>query len=59
MANRCGLGQTAANPIATTLENFMDKYEELIQEGVEYDPGFDMAAAVADSCAYVGRTPNL
>jgi [NiFe] hydrogenase diaphorase moiety large subunit len=59
MANRCGLGQTASNPIATTLQNFMDKYEELIQKDVEYDPGFDMASAVADSCAYVGRTPNL
>ncbi|MCF8230113.1 MAG: NAD(P)H-dependent oxidoreductase subunit E [Bacteroidales bacterium] len=59
MANRCGLGQTAANPIATTMENFMDKYEDLIQKEVEYDTGFDLAAAVAESCNYVGRKPNL
>ncbi len=59
MANRCGLGQTAANPIATTLENFREKYEDLIQKDVDYDTGFDMAAAVAESCDYVGRKPNL
>jgi len=59
MANRCGLGQTAANPVLTTLKNFREKYEELVNKNVEYDTGFDLSAAVAESCAYVGRTPNL
>jgi [NiFe] hydrogenase diaphorase moiety large subunit len=58
--NRCGLGQTAANPIISTIENFRGKYEELVKEekadGV-YE--FDMAAAVKDSCGYVGRKPNI
>ncbi len=59
MANRCGLGQTAANPVLTTIKNFREKYEELVKEDIEYDTGFDLAEAVADSCEYVGRTPNL
>lgn len=59
MANRCGLGQTAANPVLSTLKNFSEKYEELVNKNVEYDTGFDLEAAVADSCTYVGRTPNL
>lgn len=59
MANRCGLGQTAANPVLSTLKNFREKYEEMVNKNVEYDTGFDLEAAIADSCAYVGRTPNL
>ncbi len=59
LANRCGLGQTAANPIMTTLQNFRKKYEDLVQKDKDFDTGFDLAAAVADSCDYVGRKPNL
>jgi len=54
-ANRCGLGQTAANPITTSIKNFRHLYEEKIQHGVEFDHGFDMAAAVEESCKAVGR----
>ena len=54
--NRCGLGQTAANPILTTIENFREKYEAMIKEpktdGVY---AFDMAASVKESCDYAGR----
>jgi hypothetical protein len=54
--NRCGLGQTAANPVITTIENFREKYEALVKEpkadGV-YD--FDMKKAVRDSCEVVKR----
>jgi len=54
--NRCGLGQTAANPIITTIENFREKYEALVKapkaDGV-YD--FDMKAAVKESCGVVKR----
>ncbi|MFO8130145.1 MAG: NAD(P)H-dependent oxidoreductase subunit E [Bacteroidales bacterium] len=59
MANRCGLGQTAANPVLSTLKNFREKYEGLIRKDVDFDSGFDLASAVVDSCEHVGRTPNL
>ncbi|PKP00785.1 MAG: hypothetical protein CVU11_16990, partial [Bacteroidetes bacterium HGW-Bacteroidetes-6] len=59
IANRCGLGQTAAQPILTTIENFREKYVELLQEDTKYELGFDMEKAVAASCAYVDRIPNL
>ncbi len=54
-ANRCGLGQTAANPILSTIENFRQLYEDLVIPEEEFVSTFDMEAAVADSCAYVGR----
>ena len=57
--NRCGLGQTAANPILTTIENFKEKYEALIKEEDEKYYAFDMAASVQESCLAVGRKPNL
>lgn len=58
-ASRCGLGQTAANPIVSSLKNFKYLYEDLLQKDVEFDEGFDMKASVKDSCAFVGREPNL
>ena len=59
VANRCGLGQTAANPILTTIENFKEKYESLLTEDTPYESSFDMEKAVAESCEYVDRIPNL
>jgi [NiFe] hydrogenase diaphorase moiety large subunit len=58
-ANRCGLGQTAANPILSTIENFRHLYEDLVIPEEEFVSSFDMEAAVADSCAYVGRIPKF
>ena len=58
-ANRCGLGQTAANPILTTIENFRPLYEALIRSDQEYVSEFNMDKAVAESCNYVGRVPNI
>jgi len=58
-ANRCGLGQTAANPILTTIENFRPLYEALVKSDDEYVSEFDMDKAVQESCKYVGRVPNL
>lgn len=58
-ANRCGLGQTAANPIITTIENFRGLYEDLIQTDEEYVPTFNMEEAVAESCKVVNRVPNI
>ncbi len=59
MSTRCGLGQTSSNPITTTLQNFRNKYTELVRKDTDYVSEFDMAASVKDSCAYVKRKPNL
>lgn len=58
-ANRCGLGQTAANPIITTIENFRELYENLVSTDETFVSAFDMEAAVAESCEVVGRVPNI
>jgi len=58
-ASRCGLGQTAANPILTSISNFRRLYEFRIQRDRDFDSGFDIAASVAESCKYVERIPNL
>jgi [NiFe] hydrogenase diaphorase moiety large subunit len=59
VANRCGLGQTAANPILSTIENFRQLYEDLVITEEEFVSEFNMEDAVADSCAYVGRVPKF
>lgn len=53
--NRCGLGQTAANPIITTIENFKVLYTDLIKTDADYLSMFDLEQAVAESCETVGR----
>jgi [NiFe] hydrogenase diaphorase moiety large subunit len=58
-ANRCGLGQTAANPIITTIENFRELYEALVNAEDTDISSFDLEKAVAESCEAVGRVPNL
>jgi len=58
-ASRCGLGQTAANPIVSSLKNFRHLYEALLQKNKDFDEGFNMESAVQASCNYVGRVPNL
>jgi [NiFe] hydrogenase diaphorase moiety large subunit len=58
-ANRCGLGQTAANPIFSTIENFRQLYEDLVVTEEDFVSTFNMEEAVADSCAYVGRIPKF
>lgn len=59
VSNKCGLGQTAGNPVVSTIENFRPVYDEKISRDDLFQPGFDLAEAVADSCEYVGRKPNL
>ncbi len=53
--NRCGLGQTALNPILTTLRNFPELYENRIQKNKTFDEGFDIHAALKDSFEITGR----
>ena len=53
--NRCGLGNTALNPILTTLRNFPELYEERIQKHKTFDEGFDIHAALKESFEITGR----
>jgi [NiFe] hydrogenase diaphorase moiety large subunit len=57
--NRCGLGQTSANPVITSLKHFRALYEEKLQRGKSFDEGFDLEKAVAESCDFVGRIPAV
>jgi [NiFe] hydrogenase diaphorase moiety large subunit len=55
-ASRCGLGQTAANPILTTLERFRPLYEtRLTKQDEDLLPRFDLAAAVGEAERLAGR----
>jgi [NiFe] hydrogenase diaphorase moiety large subunit len=56
--SRCGLGQTAANPVLTTLRNFSGLYEAKTKP-VDYIPSFDLAAALKEACAITGQRPHL
>jgi [NiFe] hydrogenase diaphorase moiety large subunit len=58
-ASRCGLGQTAANPIITSIQNFRSLYENLVKTDQEYLSTFDMERAIAESCDVVGRVPKV
>ena len=58
-ASRCGLGQTAANPILSSIKNFRHLYKEKIQKNKVYDSGFDLSLAVKESCEATGRVPNI
>jgi hypothetical protein len=40
--SRCGLGQTSANPVLTTLKNFRRQYEALVKEDPDLQPSFDL-----------------
>jgi len=55
LVSRCGLGQTAANPIVSSLKNFPHLYKELLQNDKDFVSTFDMDAAIAESCKIVGR----
>lgn len=54
--SRCGLGQTAANPILTSLRNFPGLYEARLRKDA-FVPPFDLKAALAEGCAIAGRMP--
>ena len=53
--NRCGLGQTALNPITSTIKNFRPLYDARLAQGdPRFVPSFDLTAAVQDYEAAVG-----
>lgn len=43
--SHCGLGQTAANPVLTTLERYPELYQSRLKL-ISYEPGFDLDAAL-------------
>jgi [NiFe] hydrogenase diaphorase moiety large subunit len=54
--NRCGLGQTALNPVMTTMKNFPGLYDALVPVRDEaLNPGFDLAAATSEYDSAVHR----
>jgi [NiFe] hydrogenase diaphorase moiety large subunit len=55
-ASRCGLGQTSANPVLSTLKNFPELYQTLVKCQTEgFQQSFDLAAAVSQAEAITGR----
>ncbi len=60
LASRCGLGQTAPNPILSSLDKFRPLYERLLQKKTEgLRASFDVAAALADSEEITGRRSTV
>ncbi len=55
--SRCGLGQTASNPVITSIKNFRHLYENIVQKDIAFDSGFNLEESVKESCAAVGRQP--
>ena len=54
--SRCGLGQTSANPVLTTLKNFRTTYNALVKKRTDgLQPGFDLRAAVGEAEGIIGR----
>jgi|GEM_PF-3054903 len=56
-ASRCGLGQTAGNPILSSLFNFRHLYEKHVQSLKEFDSGFDLEKSVQPYMNFVHRKP--
>ncbi|NOQ17143.1 MAG: NADP oxidoreductase [Methyloprofundus sp.] len=52
--SHCGLGQTAANPILTTLERYPELYAKQLKD-VSYEPGFDLDASIATARRLANR----
>ncbi len=52
--SHCGLGQTAANPILTTLERYPEVYQAQLKK-ISYEPGFDLDAALATARRLANR----
>jgi len=58
LMSRCGLGQTAANPALTTLQNFPDLYKKRIN-AEPFIPAFDLPGAFSEFAAVTGRKFKL
>jgi [NiFe] hydrogenase diaphorase moiety large subunit len=54
--SRCGLGQSAANPVLTSLKNFPDLYNAKLKSD-DFVPVFDFNQALAEGIEIAGRQP--
>jgi [NiFe] hydrogenase diaphorase moiety large subunit len=55
-ASRCGLGQTAANPVLGTIQSFRKEYERRVKtNGSVFVPSFDPGKAVAMAAGIAGH----
>ena len=53
--SHCGLGQTAANPILSTLQRFPELYQDKLKD-ISYEPGFDLDASLETARQLANRT---
>ena len=53
--SHCGLGQSAAEPILTTLERYPNLYERQIKQQHSFDPVFDLDGSLAVARKMSGR----
>ncbi len=58
-ASLCGLGQTAPNPVLSTLRYFEEEYKAFIEGGPSYARKISAAAKAAAAPAPVVETPKL
>ncbi len=56
-ASRCGLGQTAGNPVLSSIFHFRHLYEQRIQSLAQFDSGFDLEKAIKETIKYVHKKP--
>jgi [NiFe] hydrogenase diaphorase moiety large subunit len=57
--SRCGLGQTAANPILSSILNFRDLYEKDVKAMTDFDNIFDIEKSVSAANKYLGRKMEI
>jgi [NiFe] hydrogenase diaphorase moiety large subunit len=57
-SSHCGLGQTAGNAVADTVQKFRPAYERLLAE-TDFVPAFDLDAALAKGREITGRDDAL
>jgi [NiFe] hydrogenase diaphorase moiety large subunit len=56
VTSRCGLGQTACNPVLSTMKNFRATYDQRVKKDKDgFKPGFDIKAALATAEGIAGR----
>ncbi len=53
--SHCGLGQTAANPVLTTLERYPELYQNRLKK-ISFEPGFDLDGALETARRMANRT---
>jgi [NiFe] hydrogenase diaphorase moiety large subunit len=53
-ASHCGLGQTAANPLLSTLERFPELYQSRLKS-TAFEPGFDLDGELSTARRMTGR----